>query len=571
MIPNNLATALNQRDNIDEQSFDLIVRAYKFASSAHQDQFRYSGDQYITHPIEVAIILTNWGLDALTISAGLLHDVIEDTSCTLPELEKEFGPEIGFIVDSVTKISKRLRYSGNESQVETLKKMILAIGKDVRVIFIKLADRLHNMRTLDAVPLTKQRRIALETNDIYAPLAYRIGMANIASDLEDLSFPFLHPNESRWLTKVMKEHFEQGEEYVQKVHHQMSELLNSKAVSFISIDARSKRISSLYKKLKRVGMDVNQVHDLTALRIIVPTIADCYASLGIIHEAWPPLPGKIKDYIALPKPNGYRSLHTTVFCIDQKPTEFQIRTKEMHQENEFGLAAYWAYHKSKTTKNYQEGNKVSFAKQSELDILNQLKNWQDNFSDGQLTLQSLKEELFMNRIFVITPTGEVIDLPEGSTPIDFAYMIHSDIGDNCIGARVNNKLVSLDQELVDGDVVEIITQKNKRPNKSWLQFAKTSKAKSRIRSALREEEDPTISTRARYKIIVIDQVGIISQITSIFSKNKINIVAVHSQSIKGTRFVHIKIIADIFTKDTAEKILYKIRENKNTHEVHYQF
>lgn len=547
-----------------------ILLAYDFAQTAHEGQTRHTGEPYIIHPLAVAIQTASWGLDATTVIASLLHDVVEDTDHTLEEVKKLFGDDVAFITDGVTKIGQRVRYQGNQGQADTLKKMILALSRDIRVVFVKLADRLHNMQTLDAVPIAKQRRIALETSEIYAPLAYRIGMATLSGDLEDLAFPYLHPKENEWLSKAIAKHLSEGEDYVTRVKETFTQELNKQKVNYQRIDARAKRISSLYKKLKRVNMDLNQVYDMVALRVIVESVSDCYAVLGVIHGLWPPLPGKIKDYIALPKPNGYRSLHTTVFCLDRRPTEFQIRTEEMHNENEYGLAAYWAYQQSKGTSHYQEGDRVAFAQHSELDILNQIKKWQESFVDTKEILESLKIDLFSDRIFVLTPVGEVIDLPEGSTPIDFAYEIHSNIGDACIGARVNDKLVALDRILEDGDVIEIVTQKNKLPNKSWLEIVKSSKAKTRIRAALRQAGGDDEKQLITYKITASDRLGLIKDITAIFTQQKTNIVSVVTHPIKGSKFASVKIMVEITSQTKAEKILLKIKNLKDIREVSYK-
>lgn len=569
MYREKLITKIHRHRFLKEHE-EKILQAYDFAEDAHEGQLRHTGEPYIVHPLAVAIQTADWGLDATTVIASLLHDIVEDTSHTLDEVKRLFGDDVAFIVDGVTKIGQRVRYQGNQSQADTLKKMILALSRDIRVVFVKLADRLHNMQTLDAVPIAKQRRIALETNEIYAPLAYRIGMATLSGDLEDLAFPYLHPRENKWLSTAIQEHLAEGEEYLSRVKEVVSKELHHHRIKYQRIDTRAKRISSLYKKLKRVSMDLNQVYDLVAVRIIVPNISSCYAALGVIHSLWPPLPGKIKDYIALPKPNGYRSLHTTVFCLDKKLTEFQIRTEEMHNENEYGLAAYWAYQQSKGSKRYEEGSRVTFARHSELDILNQIKKWQESFVETKEIIESLKIDLFSDRIFVLTPDGEVIDLPEGSTPIDFAYEIHSDVGNTCVGARVNDKLVALDRPLEDGDVIEIVTQKNKLPNKSWLAIVKTSKAKTRIRAALRQAEGEDDKQPITYTITARDRLGLMKDISAVFSQQKTNIVSIVSRPVRGSQFTTVKISAEITNLDKAEKILLKIKSLKNIREVSYK-
>lgn len=474
-----------QKRNIDGSGLDLIRRAYIRAENEHAGQKRKSGEPYFNHVFETALTVAQWQLDSTAIAAALLHDTLEDTSYREEEMRKEFGEEVTFLVLGVTKIS-RLKYRGNQAQAETLKKMILAISQDIRVVFVKLADRLHNMRTLQYVLPEKQKRIALETNEIYAPLAYRMGLGVVSGELEDLAFPYLHPEIYQVLKKKLKSHLEHGEVYINRVKTKLIETLDRHPqIKVIRIDSRVKRISSLHKKLKRLDMDMNQVHDLIALRIIVEKVSDCYATLGVIHNLWPPLPGCIKDYIALPKPNGYRSLHTSVICLDNQPTEFQIRTQEMHYENEYGISAYWAYQEAKESKDYQE-NKAIFANALHANWVNQLKAWQDKIDDPDEFINSLKIDFFKDRIFVITPRGEAIDLPAGSTPVDFAYAIHSDIGDHCFGAKVNNRMVQLNHELQSGDMVEILTQKNKKPSTAWLQFVKTRHARERIKSMNKE-------------------------------------------------------------------------------------
>lgn len=461
----------------------VIARAYAFAEKAHEGQKRKSGEPYFTHSYETARKLIEWRLDTPTIVAGLLHDVAEDTPHSLDDIKKEFGDEVAFLVDGVTKLG-HLKYRGVVMQAENLRKMVLALSQDLRVVLIKLADRLHNMKTLTALPPQKQKRIAQETAEIYAPLAYRLGMQNLAGELDDLAFPYLYPHEYRWLVAHVQERYEERERYLNRVKPVLERALADNKIKILVIDFRAKRYSSLYKKLKRYDMNLEQIYDLVALRIIVETVEDCYAALGVVHHLWPPLPGRIKDYIALPKPNGYRSLHTTVFCVDNRPTEFQIRTMTMHEAAERGIAAHWRYEEHKNEKGYLE-RKASFAAKHEMAWVSQLRDWQKEFSGSKEFLNSLKIDFFRDRIFVITPKGEVVDLPAGATPVDFAYQIHSDIGDQCCGAKVNNKIVPLGYALQSGDVVEILVQKSKRPSESWLSFLKTESAKRHVRSALR--------------------------------------------------------------------------------------
>jgi len=461
-------------------------KAFRIAEEAHHGQTRQSGEPYFRHVYFTALRLMEWRLDAPTIIAGLLHDVVEDTSYTLEQLKRDFGDEIAFLVDGVTKLS-RVRYRGVKAQAENLRKMVLALSEDLRVVMIKLADRLHNMETLEALPAQKQRRIALETTEIYAPLAYRLGMQNLAGELEDLAFPYLYPEEYAWLQKNVAEKYEERERYLDNVRPILEQALKDNGILVLKIDYRAKRWSSLWKKLKRHDLNLEQVYDLIAMRIIVRTVEDCYAALGVIHQLWPPLPGRIKDYIALPKPNGYRSLHTTVFCLDNKPTEFQIRTIAMHEEAENGIAAHWIYEEAKNPRSFIH-RKTSPKDKRRFAWVAQLRDWQEQFPGSKEFLESLKVDFFRDRIFVITPRGQVIDLPAGSTPVDFAYQIHSQVGDQCSGAKVNDKIVSLDHKLQSGDVIEILLQKSKKPSESWLNFIKTATAKKRVRAALRQKK-----------------------------------------------------------------------------------
>jgi len=453
-------------------------------------------------------------------------------------------------------------------QSENIRKMILALSQDLRVIFIKLADRLHNIKTLAALPPQKQKRIALETTEIYAPIAYRLGMANLAGELEDLAFPYLHPQEHKWLLENIKERYEERQKYLEKVKIIIEQTLEKHKIEPIKIDFRAKKYSSLYKKLFRTDMNLEQIYDLMALRIILKTVEDCYAILGIIHQLWPPMPGKIKDYIAMPKPNGYRSLHTTVFCVNNRPTEFQIRTSEMHEQAENGIAAYWAYAQSKGSKVYQE-NKTIFAEKKELFWINQLKEWQKETAGSEEFLQSLKIDFLKDRIFAITPKGEVIDLPAGSTPVDFAYVIHTDIGNQCVGARINGKIAPLDYQLQSGDLIEILTQKSKKPSSSWLEFAKTSMAKRRIKMALKNapsfmQKKPDV---VEFRITAEDKIGLIKDVSSIISRSHINIQNLNTVDI-GRQSI-IKIHCEI-NKEKAEKLILKLKKIKEIKEISYK-
>jgi len=561
-----LINEADRRKSLTEEDKNLIKRAFEFSERAHKGQKRKSNEPYFGHVFEAALQVAVWGLDAQTISAALLHDVVEDTAASLDDIKNNFGEEIAFLVNGATKLG-RLKYRGAERQVETLRKMFLAISEDLRVVLIKLADRLHNMKTLSSVPPQKQKRIALETSEIYAPLAYRLGMQNLAGELEDLSFPYLHPQEYRWLLENVKEKYDERLKYLEKVKLIIDTLLKKINISPMAIDFRAKRYSSLYKKLTRHEMNLEQIYDLVAFRIIVKTIEDCYGVLGAIHQTWPPLPGTIKDYIALPKPNGYRSLHTTVFCINNKIVEFQIRTKEMHEESENGIAAHWAYHEKKE-KNIE--NKPTFANKKELEWVSQLKNWQKEFLSPEESLEALKIDFFKDRIFAITPKGEVVDLPAGSTPVDFAYSIHSQIGDTCVGAKINGKIVPLDYQLQSGDMVEILLQKNKKPSESWIRFVKTDNAKRRIRAALKK--DPRLikaPPQVEIKITAEDRIGLLRDITAIISRSHVNMSGVNSAPTSPS-LRSIKIRCETDNKEKIEKIILKLKKIKEIKEVGYK-
>lgn len=460
----------------------MLKLAFEFANNAHEGQTRASGEPYIMHPLSVATKLAEIKLDMSTIIAGLLHDVPEDTNRTLAEIEKNFGVEIATLVEGITKLGK-IKYRGFERYAENLRKMFVAMSSDIRVILIKFADRKHNLKTLDFLPPEKRIRIAKETLEIYAPIADRLGMGKMKGELEDLSFPFVYPEDYAWMMRTIPKEYEAKEKYLEKVKDDVIEKLSKNNIPLggISVQGRTKHLYSLYKKLLRphINMDISRVYDLLALRIIVDTVADCYAALGVIHNMYRPLPGKIKDYIAQPKPNGYQSLHTTVFTDQGEILEFQIRTKQMHEEAEYGIAAHWHYK--------QQGHE-KISKQN-LRWLEELMKWQQQIKDNDQFLKTIKFDVFQNRIYVFTPRGDVIELPEESTAIDFAYHVHSSLGDKCVGARVNNQMVNLSHTLKSGDMVEIITDKNRKgPNPDWMDIVKTSMAKSKIRASINKKD-----------------------------------------------------------------------------------
>ncbi len=460
----------------------MIRRAYAFAEEAHRGQKRASGEAYIVHPLATALQLAEMNLAAPIVIAGLLHDVPEDTARTLDDIELEFGEDIRSMVSGITKLGK-IKYRGMERYIENLCKMFLAMAADVRVVFIKFADRLHNLQTLDAIPPKKQQRIALESLEIYAPIANRLGMGEMKGKLEDAAFKYIQPKEYAWVAELAQTTRRNKEEYIERVITQAKKELEEASVKYVEVHGRAKHLFSLYRKLLKNDRSIARVYDIIALRIIVDSIADCYAALGVIHGRWAPLKGRIKDYIAQPKPNGYRSLHTTVFCEDGEIVEFQIRTQAMHLENEYGIAAHWAYDEEGkiNPRSNQQGQGGAMAP----DWVKDLASLQQEFQEKQDQVKQLEEvkiDLFRNRIFIFTPKGDVIDLPEESTCVDLAYAIHTDIGDTCVGAKVNEDLASLDRVLRNGDMVEIIRDKSRKgPNPDWIRFVKTRHAKSKIR------------------------------------------------------------------------------------------
>lgn len=466
----------------------LIEKAYKTAAEAHKDQVRKSGEPYIIHPLCVAIILADLELDKETIAAGLLHDVVEDTIMTTEEIEKEFGPDVALLVDGVTKLENIPLSSGTENdarlemQAENLRKMLLAMAKDIRVILIKLADRLHNMRTLKYKSPESQKRIARETLDIYSPIAERLGISKIKIELDDLSLKYLEPEVYYDLAEKIATRKSVREKYIQGIVDEVSEHIRNAGIE-AHVDGRVKHFFSIYKKMKNQHKTIDQIYDLFAVRIIVETVKDCYAALGVIHEMYKPIPGRFKDYIAMPKANMYQSLHTTLIGSNGTPFEIQIRTYEMHKAAEYGIAAHWKY------KEASDGKKVE-AEEEKLVWLRQILDWQRDMSDNREFMSLLKSDLdlFSENVYCFTPSGDVKNLPAGSTPIDFAYSIHSAVGNKMIGARVNGKLVTIDYEIKNGDRIEILTSQNsKGPSRDWLNVVKSAQAKSKINQWFKNE------------------------------------------------------------------------------------
>ncbi len=459
---------------------ETLVRAYEYAETAHANQKRASGEPYFIHPCAVAEILMDLGLDAATIAAALLHDVIEDTSSTAEDIKAEFGEEILALVSGVTKLEKIVFKSQADEDAENFRKIFVAMAKDVRVIIIKLADRLHNMRSLNFLSHERQQRMASETLEIYAPLAGRLGISQIKCELEDLCLKYLDPESYEFLVYNISERLSERKEFVNQIVEEIKELMASDGVEG-EVFGRPKHFYSIYKKMKNKGKTIDQIYDLTAVRVIVKDVRECYTVLGEIHEKWKPIPGRIKDYIATPKPNKYQSLHTTVMTKYGQPFEIQIRTEEMHKIAEFGIAAHWKYKEGKTEEeNGDFENKLTW--------LREVMEWQGDLKDSKEFVSALKTELYSHELLVFTPRGKVISLPPEATPIDFAYAIHSEVGNRCTGARVNSKIVPLTTTLEVGDVVEIITSPNsKGPSRDWLKFIKSSSAKAKIKQFYKNE------------------------------------------------------------------------------------
>jgi GTP pyrophosphokinase len=456
----------------------LIQKAYVYSASVHSGQERLSGEPYLSHPLEVCNILVDLHLDAATVAAGLLHDTIEDSGVQVDELSEQFGDEVAQIVDGVTKIGRMSFTSQEEAKAENIRKMILAMAKDIRVILVKLADRLHNMRTLEHQNYIKQRLISQETLDIYSPLANRLGLYRIKMELDDLGLKYLKPDIYRQIDNWIRHHRTVGKEYVDHVNSMIHSIMDKNNIEG-RVSGRQKHIFSIYNKMQKQNLSLDQVYDLIAFRVILKSIKDCYAMLGLIHSTWTPVPGRFKDYISMPKHNMYQSLHTTVVGPSGEHIEIQIRTEEMHQIAEYGVAAHWKYKDQSSCSQKDEGR---------FQWLRQILDWEKELKDPREFMASLKVDLFQDEVYVFTPQGDVLDLPFGATPVDFAYMIHTEVGNHCAGAKVNGKLVTLNSQLNNGDTVEIITNPNRKPSRDWLKFVKTAKARTRIKHWIRTEE-----------------------------------------------------------------------------------
>ena len=462
---------------LTDDECDQVLKAFELADKAHEGQFRASGEPYIMHPLAVADILAHLQIDHITLMAALMHDVVEDTSYSKEDLEEMFGSEVAFLVDGVTKLNQFQYETKEDRQMENYRKMILAMAKDVRVVVIKLGDRLHNMRTLKHMRSDKQKRIAKETLEIFAPLAHRLGIFNVKWELEDLSFRYLEPEKYYDLVDQMKQKRQVREDIVNDTMSQLTKALSEAHIK-ADIKGRPKHFYSIYKKMKKDNRDLSQIYDLLAVRVIVDSIPDCYAVLGIAHSLWKPLPYRFKDYISMPKSNMYQSLHTTVIGTMGQPVEIQIRTWEMHRVSEYGVAAHWRYKEGNKNGDKEFDQKVAW--------LRQVLEWQDTSNPTEL-VNALKLDVFSGEVFVFTPKGDVVKLPIGSVPLDFAYRVHTDVGHHCVGAKVNGKIVPLDYTLQNGDIVDIITSKTGRPSLDWLNIVGSSESKSKIRNWFKRE------------------------------------------------------------------------------------
>jgi GTP diphosphokinase / guanosine-3',5'-bis(diphosphate) 3'-diphosphatase len=466
--------------NHPQADLDLLRRAYFFSAREHKGQTRASGEPYLVHPLEVANILADMRLDAVSVSTGLLHDVVEDTLVDLGTIRQYFGDEVTHLVDGLTKIAQISTVSREEQQAENVRKMLLAMVDDVRVVLVKLADRLHNMRTLQHLKPEKRQRIAQETMDIFAPIAHRLGMGKLRGELEDLAFQHLHPEEYRELAAQLEKRRPENEAFLTGVTARIEERMHEAEVPYARIEGRVKRLYSIWKKLKRQKIELDQVYDLVAARVITPNeIRHCYAALGVIHNIWKPVPGRIKDWIATPRDNLYQSLHTSVIGAKGQSFEVQIRTEEMHHIAEEGVAAHWKY---------KEGKRGAHDDDEALKALRSLVEWTQEVKDSKDFLDSLKLDLYPKDVYAFTPMGKVIQLPRGATPVDFAYMIHSEVGNTCTGARINNRMVPLRTQIQNGDVVEIITTASSHPSRDWLNFVVTSRARNRVRHWVAEQQ-----------------------------------------------------------------------------------
>ena len=461
-----------------EEDVSSLRHAFQYADGRHKNQRRDSGDPYIVHPLNVALILADMQMDRVCLETGLLHDVVEDTGASLDEVRRLFGDAVARCVDGVTKLSKLKIYSREERQAESVRKMLLAMVSDIRVVIVKLADRLHNMRTLDSLSRVRQERTAQETQEIYAPIAHRLGMGKIRGELEDLSFRYLEPEAYEDISRQIESRRQGNEEFLAEIRKAIEIKLGREGIP-ARVEGRIKRTYSVWHKVRRQKITIDQVYDLLAIRIVTDSVKNCYAALGIIHNEWHPIPGRIKDFIAIPRPNLYQSLHTSVMGPGGLPFEIQIRTEEMHRVAEEGIAAHWKY---------KEGRKGPTQDEQQVAWLRQLVEWQREVRDPGEFLSSLRVDLYPEEVYTFTPRGKVIVLPRDASPVDFAYAIHSDIGHTCVGAKVNARIVPLRAHLRNGDVVEILTQAGHLPSKDWLAMVKTSRARNKIKQLIKATE-----------------------------------------------------------------------------------
>lgn len=470
---------------LNDNQVAFVHKAYDVAAKAHANQRRKSGEPYIIHPLGVATILAELQMDETTLAAAFLHDVVEDTETTLDQLKEMFGVKVADLVDGVTKLGKIEYISKEDQQIENYRKMFLAMAKDIRVIMIKLADRLHNMRTMKYMPVHKQQAISRETMEVYAPLAHRLGIYTIKWELEDLAFRYMEPEIYYDLVEQVKVKRREREAMIHEAMAEIKEHLDEQHIK-CEIQGRPKNFYSIYKKMQRDHKELSEIYDLLAIRVLVDTVADCYGTLGVVHSLWRPIPGRVKDYIAVPKSNMYQSLHTTVLYHNGQPLEIQIRTFEMHRISEFGIAAHWRYKESGGKSNMPSGGDKDF--EAKLSWLRQLLEWHKDMSDSRDFVNTVKMDVFADEVFVFTPRGDVIDLPVGSVPIDFAYRIHTDVGNRCVGAKVNGRIVPLDYKLSNGDIVEVITSKQATgPSRDWMNIVGSSDTRNKIRSWFKKE------------------------------------------------------------------------------------
>lgn len=468
------------KDKFSEKEIRELEEIYLFAKKAHEGQERASHEPYILHPLNVALILLDFNVDFPTLAASLLHDVVEDTNVSIDTIRDKFGKEIASLVDGVSKISQIKFLSLEDWKLESLRKVLIAMASDFRVVFIKLADRLHNMRTLKYLPPEKRKEIAKETMEIYVPLAHRLGIYTLKWELEDLSFKYLEPEIFQDLKVKVSKKREEREKEIEDIKKEIEKLLEENGIRS-RVEGRAKNLYSIYRKMKQENKTFEEIFDLTALRVIVSTVSDCYKTLGLVHTRWKPIPGRIKDYIAIPKPNGYQSLHTTLIGDNGEPFEIQIRTEEMHKKCEMGMAAHWIYKEG--------GKKIDPDLSKKINWIRQISEWQRTIPSAREFINRVKEDIFSDEIFVFTPKGEIINLPQDATPVDFAYKIHTEIGHKCVGAKVNGRIVPLDYKLKTGDRVEILTSKNSPgPSRDWLKFVKSSSTREKIRQFFRRKE-----------------------------------------------------------------------------------